>query len=96
MRAAVSHPVGLVGVGERGRLVVVMWRGVRVVVRAVGFGAIAELRAAARLGPAGLGVVERRGAGHGLTCDGSGGRDDVRVGEYEAVSVLAQEPVRPV
>lgn len=94
VRAAVSHPVGLVGVGEWGGLVVVMGRGVRVVVGAVRFGAVAELSDAARLGPARLGVVERSGTGHGLTCDGSGGRGDVRVGENEAV--FAQKPVRPV
>lgn len=31
-----------------------------------------------------------------LTCDRSGGRGEVCVGEYEAVSIFTQEPVRTV
>lgn len=98
MRAAVAHPVGVERVGEWGGLmVVVVGGGVRVVVGTVRFSAVAELGgAAARLGPTGLGVVERGGASHGLTGDRSGGCDDVCVREYEAVSIFTQEPVRTV
>lgn len=98
MRAAVADPVVVERVGERDGLVVVVGRGVRVVVGTVGFGAVAELSdtAAAWLGPTGLGVVERGGPGHGLTCDSSGGRSDVCVGEDEAVTVFTLEPVRTI
>lgn len=88
MRPSIAHPIGLVGVVERGGLVVVMG--------AVGFGAVAELCAAPWLSSTGLDVVEWCGAGHGLTCNHSGRRSDVCVGECEAVSIFTQEPVRTI
>lgn len=62
----------------------------------MGLCAVAELSASARLGPTGLGVVDRGGARHGLTCDCSDGGSNVRVGEYETVSIFTQEPVRTI